>query len=219
VVGGMHGGYAWNTTLLAYELIDYLTANPSVVPANVKVTVVPVLNPDGLYKVVGTDGRFVAGDITQTLAQTIPGRFNANNVDLNRNFDCDWKSTGTWQNTTVSGGSAAFSEPESLAIKTYVEANKPKAAVVFFSAAGGVYSASCGGSVSTETTTLTNAYAKAAGYPAHTTFDAYATTGDMTNWFARQNIAAISVLLTNHTDTEWDKNWKGIEAVLKVYAQ
>ena len=43
-------------------------------------------------------------------------RFNADGVDLNRNFDCDWAPTGTWQNKTVSGGTAAFSEPEAAAI-------------------------------------------------------------------------------------------------------
>ena len=51
-VGGIHGGYEWNTVLVAYEAMDYLKANPSVIPANVKVTVVPVLNHDGLNKVV-----------------------------------------------------------------------------------------------------------------------------------------------------------------------
>ena len=28
-VGGVHGGYSWNTTLVAYETMDYLKANPS----------------------------------------------------------------------------------------------------------------------------------------------------------------------------------------------
>src|SRR3989344_2260678 len=38
-VGGMHGGHSWNTALVAYELMDYLEANPNGIPANVKVTV------------------------------------------------------------------------------------------------------------------------------------------------------------------------------------
>jgi murein tripeptide amidase MpaA len=49
-VGGIHGGYEWNTALVAYQLMDYLKANPNVIPKNVKVTVIPVLNPDGLIK-------------------------------------------------------------------------------------------------------------------------------------------------------------------------
>ena len=134
-IGGIHGGYEWNTSLLAFEAIDYLKANPSVIPANIKVTVLPVLNPDGLNKVVGTSGRFTPSSVPASSA-TVVGRFNANNVDLNRNFDCDWQTSATWQNKTVSGGSKAFSEPESLAIKNYVETNKPVAIVVWYSSAG-----------------------------------------------------------------------------------
>src|ERR1035437_9462402 len=138
-VGGIHGGYSWNTTLVAYQTMDYLKANPSVIPVNVKVTVIPVLNPDGLYKVVGTTTRFTMTDVSSSQTVQISGRFNGDGVDITRNFDCDWQANAKWQNTTESGGSAAFSEPESLAIKNYVETQKPKAVVVWYSAAGGVY--------------------------------------------------------------------------------
>ena len=62
------------------------------------------------------------------------------------------------------------------------------------------------------------AYAKASGYPDSNVFDFYTTTGDMTNWLAKINVPAISVLLTNHTDTEWTKNQAGIKAVLEYYS-
>ena len=218
LVGDIHGGYSWNTALVAYQAMDYLKANPSVIPANVKVTVIPVLNPDGLYKVVGKEGRFTAVDVSPSQAIQTSGRFNANNVDLSRNFDCDWQSNAKWQNTPVSGGSAVFSEPESLAIKSYIETQKPKAVVVWYSAAGGVYASNCHNGVSTETNAITKKFASASGYPAYQSFDFYATTGDMVNWLAKINVPAISVLLTNHTDTEWTKNQKGIDALLKYYA-
>src|SRR3989344_657286 len=140
-IGGIHGGYSWNTSLLAFELIDWLEENEDKVPKNVKGTIIPVLNPDGL-KVV------------------------------------------TWN-----------------------------------SAAGGVYSSSCNNGISTETKDLTNLFAKAAGYTAHEEFDYYQITGDMVNWFAGQNIPAISVLLTNHTDTEFSKNLSGLQAMLTKYAE
>jgi hypothetical protein len=149
----------------------------------------------------------------------VAGRFNANNVDLNRNFECDWQSTGVWQSKSVSGGTAAFSEPESIALKNYVDAHKPTAVVAWYSSAGGVYASSCHNGVSSETNTLTSTFAKASGYPAYQSFDFYATTGDMVNWFAKNNVPAISVLLTNHTDTEWTKNQAGIQAVLKYYSK
>ena len=218
-VGGIHGGYSWDTALVAYELMDYLAANPSAVPANERVTVIPVLNPDGLYKVVGTTGRFAAADVTASAAVQAEGRFNANEVDLNRNFDCDWKTTAVWQNKTVSGGTAAFSEPESKAMQSYVETQKPDAVVVWYSAAGGVFASNCHNGTLPETTALTKLYADASGYKAYQSFVFYAVTGDMVNWLAKRAPPAISVLLTTHGQVEWDKNRAGIKAVLQHYAQ
>jgi hypothetical protein len=219
LVGGIHGAYSWNTSALAFEAMDYLKTNPSSIPANVKVTVIPVLNPDGLNKVAGTSNEEAFALLKNSKVNTVPGRFNANEVDLNRNFACDWKSVGVWQSKNVSGGAMAFSEPESLGMKNYIEMNKPVAVVVYYSAAGGVYSSSCGGAVTSETKDLTNAYAKASTYKASADFDSYETSGDMTNWLAKIKIPAISVLLTDHTNTEWSKNKAGIDAVLKYYAE
>lgn len=217
-VGGIHGGYEWNTVLLAYELMDYLGANPNSIPKNIQVTIIPVLNPDGLQKVVGTTTRFVPREVSSSEGTVISGRFNGNNVDLNRNFDCDWKKTGVWQTKQVSGGTAPFSEPESKAIKNYIDAKKPTAAVVWYSAGGGVFASNCHIGVSTETNMLTKTFAEASGYQAHQSFDFYETTGDMVNWLAKNNIPAISVLLTNHTNTEWTKNKAGVESLLKYYS-
>lgn len=218
-VGGMHAGYSWNTSLVAFELMDYLKANPSVIPQGVKVTVIPVVNPDGLHKVTGKSERFTAADVSDDQAVVVSGRFNANNVDLNRNFDCDWKSSGVWQSRTVSGGTKAFSEPETQAIKKYVDSKKPSAVVTWYSAAGGVFASNCYTGILPETKELVSTYAKASGYPAREVFDYYAVTGDMVNWLAKNNIPAISVLLTNHGDTEWTKNKAGIEAILKLQAE
>ena len=217
-VGGIHGGYSWNTALVAYELMDYLEANPNVVPKNVRVTVIPVLNPDGLNKVTGTGAsRFIATDVSTSKDTQIAGRFNANNVDLNRNFDCDWQVKGVWQSTTVSGGSKAFSERESQAFKSYIETHNVSAVVAWYSAAGGVFVSSCHNGISPETRVLGDTYAAASGYKAYDSFDFYEITGDMANWLAKKNIPAISVLLTTHEATEWNKNQAGIEALLKHY--
>ncbi|MDD5711051.1 MAG: M14 family metallopeptidase [Candidatus Colwellbacteria bacterium] len=218
-VGGIHGGYEWNTALVAYELMDYLEEHPDAVPENERVTVIPVLNPDGLNKTVGTAGRFTEAEVPSAADATVSGRFNANDVDLNRNFDCDWKTVGTWQNRTVSGGNEPFSEPESLAVRDYIKANTPDAVVVWYSAAGGVFASSCHNGVLSETDILTKLYADASGYPAYQSFDFYAVTGDMVNWLAKEEIPAISVLLSTHEDVEWAKNQAGIEALLEHYAE
>ena len=218
-VGGTHGGYSWNTALVAYEMMAYLAENLSVIPSNLKVTVIPVLNPDGLNKVVSQAGPFTKSDVSGTQEIRISGRFNENEVDLNRNFDCDWQATGKWQSTSVSGGEQAFSEPETLAFKNYIESRKPNAVVVWYSSAGGVFASNCHGGVLPETTKILDVYSKASGYKAYQSFDFYTITGDMVNWLAKKNIPAISVLLTTHEDTEWSKNQKGLEALLKYYAE
>ncbi len=219
LIGGIHGGYSWNTALLGYELVDYFDANPNVVPENMTVTIIPVMNPDGLKQTVGTVGRFApsaASSVTESIR--IAGRFNASDVDLNRNFDCDWSETSSWQNRTVSGGDSPFSEPEADAVRNYITTHVPSAAVVWFSAEGKVYPSACGGTPSTDSNSLANTFAKAASYPTAQSFSAYTINGDMVNWMAKQDIPAISVLLSNHTGTEFEKNKAGVEAVIKAYA-
>ena len=189
-VGGLHGAYSYNTSLVAFEIIDYLDANPDAVPDNVTVTVLPVANPDGLADLTGTAGRFNPDSLPAAATDRVDGRFNANDVDLNRNFDCEWESEGTWQTRTVDGGDAPFSEPEAAAIRDYVLDSEPAAVVTYYSAAGGVYSSSCRNGILPETAALTNAYADATGYPAYEEFDFYEITGDMVNWLAKNEIPA-----------------------------
>jgi hypothetical protein len=213
-VGGIHGGYEWNTVLLAYELIDHLNENPGDVPENIKATVIPALNPDGLNKVVGTTGRFSPSDVS---GDTVEGRFNNNGIDLNRNFDCDWQETGVWQDKTVNAGTEVFSEPEARAFRDYVENNDPAAVVFWYSAAGGVFASNCHNGVPEETQTITDVYAENSGYPAYQEFDFYEITGDAVNWLAKNNIPGISVLLSDHENIEWEKNKAGIEALFEHY--
>lgn len=219
LVGGVHGGYSYGTALLGYEFVDYFTENPSAVPEGTRVTVIPVLNPDGLNEVVGSTGRFTSADVPSALSERVPGRFNGNNVDINRNFDCEWQSTGVWQSTEVDGGSAPFSEPESVVIRDYVTRTQPDAAVVYYSEAGGVYASNCNNGVLPGTTELLNTYATASGYAAYEEFDYYEITGDMVNWLAKEGIPGVSVLLTSHGDIEWAKNKAGVDAVLTDLAE
>jgi len=120
-IGGIHGGYEWNSVLLAYRFIDYLESNPNAVPKGTSVAVIPSDNPDGVYKVIGKEGSFTLADVPADSGADGKGRFNANNVDLNRNFDCKWKPKSTWRGNVVSAGTAAFSEPEARAIRDFVK--------------------------------------------------------------------------------------------------
>ncbi len=213
-VGGVHGGYSWNTALIGYALVDHFETNSGSIPSNLKVTVIPVLNPDGLYEVVGTEGRFTSSDVS---GNRTAGRFNANEVDLNRNFDCNWETTSMWQERVVDAGSEPFSEPEVKALRDYVLKNEPVATVMYFSAGGGVYSSSCNGPASAQTQRLMNVYANASGYSAEGVFDSYKITGDAADWMAKMGLPAISVILTSHESTDWSKNRNGVNAILEEY--
>lgn len=219
-VGGVHGGYEWNSVLLAYTLIDYLTENPTKVPAELSVTVIPSLNPDGVYQVVKKEGRFTARDASEHESD-IPGlgRFNANDVDLNRNFDCKWKPESTWKGKVVSAGTEAFSEPEASALKNFVEKNNPTAFVFYHSQANAVYASECEDGILPQTRTLMNTYAQATGYPSVDSFDAYPISGDAEGWLASIGIPAITVELKTHETVEWDKNLLGIEALFEYYSK
>ncbi len=212
-VGGIHGGYEWNSVLLAYKLKDYLLTNPSLVPANLTVTVIPDANPDGVYLVTGKTGPFTVADVKENLPSGT-GRFNADKVDLNRNFDCDWQATSTWKGNIVSAGTAAFSEPEAKAIRDFVLKNKPAVMVFLHSQSNAVYASQCGKGILPETRNIMNLYAKAAGYPAVDVFDSYAVTGAVEDWLSSINIPAITVELKTHETIEWDKNLAGIKALL-----
>lgn len=216
-VGGVHGGYEWNSVLLAYAFIDHLDVNyKTELPSGVSVTVVPSLNPDGVYKVVGKEGRFALSDIPEGVDESL-GRFNANKVDLNRNFACKWQPTSTWRSRTVSAGTAAFSEPESAALRDLVLRERPASVVFWHSQSNAVYASECEAGILSGTRAIMNAYAKAAGYPAVDSFDAYAITGDAEGWLASIGIPAITVELKTHEDIEWERNLSGIRALLDYH--
>ncbi len=215
-VGGVHGGYEWNSVLLSYQFIDYLEAHPEVIPANLTVTVIPSANPDGLYEVVGVEGRFALTDVSEETTSGL-GRFNAHKVDLNRNFDCKWKSKSMWKGNIVSAGTAPFSEPESQAIRDYVLGYRPVAVIFWHSQSNAVYASECEEGILPETFPLMNAYARASGYAAVDSFGAYEITGDAEGWLASINIPAVTVELSTHETIEWDRNLAGVQALFNLY--
>ena len=187
-VGGIHGEYEYNSVLLAREFIKYFESNTESIPNSIKVTIIPNLNPDGLV-----DEKY--NDV---------GRFNANDVDLNRNFDCKWKPESTWRNQKVSAGTEPFSEPESKLLRDFVLENSPKAVVFWHSQSNAVYASECENGILPATRNIMNIYSQASGYPAVDVFDAYDITGDAEGWLASIDIPAITVELSNHKEIEWD---------------
>ena len=217
-VGGVHGGYEWNSVVLAETFINQLLSGSIQVPPEMKVSVIPNLNPDGVYKVLGmTDGFSAAEALAIAPTAVAGGRFNANNVDLNRNFDCKWESESTWRGATVSAGSGPFSEPEAVALRDFVMTEDPTAVIFWHSQASNVYASECHDGVLPETLALMSTYASAADYGAVESFDAYPITGDAEGWLASIGIPAITVELETRDSIEWERNLAGIEATVELY--
>lgn len=209
-VGGMHGGYEWNTILLAYQAIDYFQEHPGAVPEAITLVIIPSANPDGQAAVVGQEGRFDAEDVP---GDTVPGRFNGRGVDLNRNWDCGWEPSSFWGQQPVSGGMAPFSEPESRALRDFFLEQRPAAVIFWHSSADGVYGAGCP-ELFRPSRELAEIYGSAAGYPAHDHFDYYPISGDAGDWLATQGIASFTVELSSHELVEWPRNLAGMRALL-----
>lgn len=199
VIGGLHGGWETNTTGLAFALIDHFAAQPGDLPPDTALIVLPSANPDG------------------TLRGSAPaGRFNANGVDLNRNWGCGWAANAVWRQYPVSAGSGAFSEPETQALASFITTTRPTAVIAYHSAAGGVFPGNCTGpgTINGPSMTLGAVLGGAAGLPCCTAFSAYPVTGTAADWIDGQGIAAVDAELHSHTDTDAAAQIAGVRAVL-----
>ena len=217
-VGGIHGGYEWNTVVLADEIIALFTTEPELIPPNLTVSIIPNLNPDGVVVALGVEGPIKFSDGENDPGDGT-GRFNANQVDLNRNFDCKWQPESNWRGQVVSAGTAPFSEPEAVALGGFIGEAKPRAVIFWHSAAGNVYGSECKDGPLPETLAIMNIYAKSAGYGAIPAFTDYQITGDAEGWLASINIPAITVELTTHQTIELEKNIAGVKALFDYYSR
>ena len=195
LVGGIHGGAEVNTVTLVEALQNHFEDNPAQILPDISLLFVPQLNPDGV-----------------ALGQTAAGRFNANGVDLNRNWACDWQEEAFFRETPVGAGSAPFSEPETLALGALINDLRPALVLFYHSAADGVFAGSCGssGGVSDE---MAAVLGQATGYPYGQTFSAYTVTGTAPGWVDSLGIPAADVELSTANDIEFERNLRGVIAV------
>lgn len=217
MVGGIHGGYEAQSIALARRFADRYRSMPELLPDRFTLHIIENMNPDGLFAVTG-------GAPIETFdfrsANTRPGRFNANGVDLNRNWDATWRPTSTWGNVVVDAGSEPFSEPETRAVRDYFLEVEPVASV-FFQSAGGFLWYSGAEEGWEPSLRLAEVYGRASGYrvarpqvrsPEEREDDDI--TGSSDDWFYRIRHRNITVELTTHYDMEWDRNLAGFEALL-----
>lgn len=193
LVGGVHTGFETNTVQLMRELQDHYTRNPNGVFSQISLVMIPVLNVDGL-----------------TYGEQLRGRFNANEVDLNRNWACGWSADAVFKDQAVNAGRAAFSEPETMALGALIQQIRPSVVIFYHAAARGVFPGNCGGFVSDP---LAAVYSAASGYPYSSEFSDYTVTGSASGWVDSQGIPSVDVELATTTDTEILENLRALDAV------
>ena len=207
MIGGLHAGAVPGSVSLAEQAVRYFQDNLPLIPDDATLYIIPSVNPDSSYS---------PGELE--------GRLNANGVDLNRNWDCRWTEDAIWRGNVIpgSGGSAPFSEPETRALRNFIEDVDAKV-VVFWEAraTNGLTSPGSCSSSPLVSNRLAQVYGSAAGYEVADFEDLtnQEINGDGTNWLDSQNIPSISVLLPDYTDMDWNKNLAGISAVLREYGQ
>lgn len=204
IIAGVHGGYEWNTVALADQLIDYLKENPGMIPENNSLYILRVLNPDGYARDHGADGRA-----------------NANQVDLNRNWDANWQAkwegTQCWSKRVITAGSEPFSEPETRTLKKFIEDYQVRRIINYHSAGLGIFA---GGIKDKDSQAMAREMARVSPYAYPPVQTDCQFTGQLVDWASLQGITAVDVELRNHTDTDFEINleilrvfltWEGAE--------
>jgi protein MpaA len=193
LIGGIHAGYESNTVVLVNQMIEHFRTTPGDILPGMTLVLVPAANPDGL-----------------ALGRQAAGRFNGRNVDLNRNWACDWAADAYWREQKVNPGPAAFSEPESQALARLVRDLHPGAVVFYHSAANGVFAGECMGDHGS--LALAAVLGTAAGYPYGQPFTAYTVTGTASSWVDGQGIPSVDLELTTTQDSEFVRNLRAVMA-------
>jgi len=191
IVAGIHGGYEWNTIVLADELIQYLESHSEIIPSDHTLYILRAFNPDGFERSRG-----------------FGGRANENNVDLNRNFPSNWKiewpRPGCWDYIPITGGVSAASEPETQALMAFVETHDLQAFISYHSAALGIFPG--GQPPDKGSLSLAQAMAEVSAYPYPPIDAGCLYTGQLVDWVSDQGIAGVDVELTNHQDSDFEIN-------------
>lgn len=199
-IGGLHAGFAPATVDIANQLIAQLTNSPESIPANVSIYIIPNANPDSPRD---------PGELV--------GRLNAHEVDLNRNWPCDWVAEAEWAGREVSGGDRPFSEPETSALAAFIDEIDP-VGVIFWEARSTSGLVSPGGceEVSQASIPLAQAYADGSSFSL-SDFEnvaSYDVNGDGTNWLDAQGVPAAAVLLRGYSNYNWSLHWQGIRSTI-----
>ena len=198
-VGALQGGVAPNTRDLVQQAADFFAANPEQVPGDVLAIFVPVLNPDGM---------------------TAENRPNSRGVYLGNNWDVRWSANPHTPEgvKTGGGGSAPFSEPESVALRDLVRGRKAQV-VIFYQASvpNGLVipGEGLGQATSTASLPMGKLLSDVTGFRMIRTWSDRTITGDPSDWMDREGIMSAIVLLPDKIDSDWARQREGMLAAMQ----
>jgi hypothetical protein len=199
IIGGIHGGYEWNTIALADQIIKYVSENPDTIPGDVTLYILPDMNPDG-------DAR----------SHDEWGRVNANGVDLNRNFPIGWSPTwnrnGCYDLTLTTSGRGPGSEPETRLVMNFIASHKINALIDYHSAGLGIFPGGTpwdGASIR-----LARGLEPVLSYPFPPVNTGCVYTGTLPDYAVSEGAAAVDMELTNHQDTDFAMNLRALKVLV-----
>jgi len=202
IVAGIHGGEEGNTIALADQLIAHLQKNPDLIPEDISLFILRSLNPDG--EALGFDER---------------SRFNANGVDLNRNFPSNWQSSwrgqGCVSTDPKTAGTAPGSEPETQAFMAFLVKQRIEALISYHSSDLGIFPA--GEPADPESVGLAQAISAISPY-AYPPFDTGCEyTGTLVDFAISQGVqAAVDLELNSEQDPELAENLEVLSLLMRL---
>jgi predicted deacylase len=205
-VAGIHGNEV-GTVKLAQNLINWIFVKREIF-FNLTIFVVPSLNPDGAE---------VARQFPDYFGRGRFGRFNGNDVDLDRNFPSEnWQSKSIWPRGSdygdeaieVSGGEAPGSEVEVGALINLIENENIKDVISFHNVAGDVI-VNLENPVAMKWANIYHAKAK------FRIVKSPRLSGNMSEFCRENNINFMTVEGTRRWGSDWKRQKKALEALLE----
>ena len=199
IIGGIHGGYDWNTIALADQFITYVNDNPDVIPSDVTLYILPDMNPDG-------DAR----------SHDEWGRVNANGVDLNRNFPIGWGPTwdrsGCYDLTLTTSGRGPGSEPETRLVMNFIASHKINALFDYHTAGLGIFPG--GTPWDSASTRLARGLASVTTYPFPPINTGCIYSGTLPDYAVSEGAAAVDMELATHDSTDFSMNLRALNVLV-----
>ncbi|MFA6436263.1 MAG: M14 family zinc carboxypeptidase [Candidatus Gracilibacteria bacterium] len=205
---GIHGNEI-GTVKLMHHFINWAHKNHALL-SNFTLFIIPCINPDGYHLARRHPDYFKGG---------LMGRFNANQVDLNRNFDTpDFKQKSEWsfgkdyaEKVDVYCGEYGGSEPEVKALTEFIKNKKIQTLFMFHNAGRDVM-----GNSLPQAQKLAKQYAEKTGFQfikeGH--WKKLQQTGTAAEWCDLNHVAYIEIEGYLRWGSDWKKQKEAIKASL-----